>query len=260
MDKLQKLQADYRAKKITKAEYDAKLKKLLEDEDITQAEHDEAADFDPADPDDAPRYSQKEVDRIVLQKARREIKKALKAAGIELDPAAVNDKNLFEHVAQLALAGQGKLPAESEIAKQLKEAQQKLAKAGGAAADYQRLVLENAVLKTAGKYKPLNPAQVVRALGDYADLIEYDDEGKPDAKSVDRAIKKIATAEPNLFEAQEDEDGEGTHSKGNDDRGNFRGKGPNGGTPPTSKKQQELDAKKAKGLELMGVKKPDQKQ
>lgn len=260
MNELQKLQADYRAGKIKKADYLEKLKALLEGDDITQAEHDEAAGFDPTDPDDKPVYSQNEVNRIIAKKARQEVKKALKAVGVELDPTQVNDKNLYEQVAQYVLAGQGKLPSESELQKQLKDANTKLAKVGNAENDIKRLTLENAVLKSASKYKPVNPAQVVRALGDYSDLIEYDDEGRLDAKSVDRAIKKIAAAEPNLFNANAD-DGEGSEGDGNNGgAGGFRGKGPGGGTPPAGKGDpKQLAAKKAEALAMLGIKTEGQK-
>lgn len=249
MNKLQKLQADYRAGKITKAVYLEKLAQLLTDEDVTQAEHDAAKEFDPQDPDDEPRYSQNDVNKIVAKKATQVVKKALKAAGVEIDSAQVNDRNLMEHVAQLALAGQGKLPTESDTQKQLKEANARLAKMGDAESTVRNLTLENAVLRTASKYNPVNPSQVVRALGDYADLIEYDDDGKLVSKSVERAIKKIAEAEPNLFTAAPESGGDPNN------RGGFQGKPPGGGQPPAAATKQQ--AKIKDGLALLGITKQE---
>ncbi|EIW19921.1 MULTISPECIES: hypothetical protein [Pelosinus] len=253
MNKLQKLQADYQAGKITKAEYQAKLAALLTAEDIDQKEHDTAAEYDPADPDDVPSISQNEVNRIITKRTRQELKKVLKAAGITLDPATVNDKNLFEQVAAMVLAGQGKLPSESEVQKQLTDANAKLAKVGDVGSTITRLTLENAVLKMTGKHKPLNPAQVVRALADYSDHIEYDDEGKLIGKSVEKAIRKMAEAEPNLFAAatgeEENDDGSGTGA-------GFKGKPPGGGAPAASTAAAAKHAKlKSEALSMLGINK-----
>lgn len=250
MNKLQRLQADYQAGKITKADYLAKLAALLTAEDIDQKEHDEAAEYDPADPDDVPRYSQNEVDRVIAKKARTLVRQALKTAGVTLDPATVNDKNLFEQVALMVQAGQGKLPTETETQKLLTAANAKLAKIGDADSVIQKLTLENAVLKVTGKHKPLNPAQVVRALADYSDHIEYDDEGKLVGKSVEKAIRKMAEAEPNLFEAatgEEDEDLGGGTGTG------FRGKPPGGGNPPAGAAAKHVALKK-EALAMLNIK------
>lgn len=64
------------------------------------------------------------------------------------------------------------------------------------------LILENAVLCTAGKFNPVNAAQVVLALNaDYGSQIEYDDvTGELIAGSVERALERLVKAEPNLFQ------------------------------------------------------------
>ena len=113
----------------------------------------------------------------------------------------------------------------------------------------QNLMLENAVLKMTGKHKPINLAQVVRALADYSDHIEYDDEGKLVGKSVEKAIRKMAEAEPNLFVAatgEEDDDGSGTGP-------GFKGKPPGGGSPPAGAAE-KFAAKKREALEMLGIK------
>jgi len=254
MNKLQRLQADYQAGKVNKADYLAKLTALLTAEDIDQKEHDTAVEYDPADPDDVPRYSQNEVDRVIAKKARTVVRQALKAAGVTLDPATINDKNLFEQVALMVQAGQGKLPSESEVQKQLKEATDKLAKVGEAGSTIQRLTLENAVLKMTGKHKPVNPAQVVRALADYSDHIEYDDDGKLVGKSVEKAIRKMAEAEPNLFAAatgEEDDDGSGAGA-------GFKGKPPGGGAPAAGTAAAAKHAAlKKEALSMLGITKEE---
>lgn len=118
------------------------------------------------------------------------------------------------------------------------------------------MLIENAVLKEAGKYNPVNPAQVVRAISaDYLDSIEFDEEnGTADAKSIARAIRKVHDAEPNLFKPAGD-DGDDDNGAGGSGNG-FRGKGPGGAG---STKNGELEAKKAEALEMLGIKKDDKK-
>ena len=112
------------------------------------------------------------------------------------------------------------------------------------------------MLKEAGKYNPVNPAQVVRAISaDYLDSIEFDEEnGTADAKSIARAIRKVHDAEPNLFKPAGD-DGDDDTGAGGSGNG-FRGKGPGGAG---STKNGELEAKKAEALEMLGIKKDDKK-
>ena len=121
-------------------------------------------------------------------------------------------------------------------------------------AQCKKLLIENAVLKEAGKYNPVNPAQVVRAISaDYLDSIEFDEEtGTADAKSISRAIRKVHDAEPNLFKAVDNPDDPG--NGGNGSGGGFRGKGP-GGAGGT--KNAEVEAKKAEALAMLGIKKED---
>ena len=114
----------------------------------------------------------------------------------------------------------------------------------------QKLMLENAVLKMNGKHKPLNIAQVVRGLDDYSDYIEYDDEGKLIGRSVEKAIRKMAEAEPNLFAAatsEDDDDGSGTGT-------GFAGKPPGGGAPAASTAAVAKHAKlKSEALAMLGI-------
>lgn len=117
----------------------------------------------------------------------------------------------------------------------------------------QKLMLENAVLKMTGKHKPLNPTQVVRALADYSDHIEYDDEGRLIGKSVEKAIRKMAEAEPNLFAAatgeEDNDDGSGTGP-------GFKGKPPGGGAPAANTAAAAKHAKlKSEALSMLGINK-----
>ena len=103
------------------------------------------------------------------------------------------------------------------------------------------LTLENAVLKTASKFNPVNSAQVVRALkADYSGHIEYDDvTGELIPGSIERAIGRLVKAEPNLFQEPGDT-GSG-----------FRGKPPGGGNPPLS--TGDLEKNKAVALKMLGI-------
>jgi hypothetical protein len=64
-----------------------------------------------------------------------------------------------------------------------------------------RVVIENAVLKQAGKLNPFRTRQVVLALEDqeYSEILEYDDRDELNPASVNRALKRLAVEEPNLF-------------------------------------------------------------
>lgn len=112
----------------------------------------------------------------------------------------------------------------------------------------QKIMLENAVLKMTGTHKPVNTAQVVRALDDYSHLLDYEDDGTINGKSVERAIRKLAEAEPNLFVVVEG--GEGNEDLGG---GGFKGKGPGGGIPP-AEAAEKFAAKKRAALEMIGIK------
>ena len=214
MGKLRKLQERYLKGELTKAQYEAECKKLLDDEILDQDAYDDALDYDPD--YERPKYSQADVDSTVAKKAVKMVRKALKDAG------------------------------------ELSNLKTKAAKVDDLTAQCKKLLIENAVLKEAGKYNPVNPAQVVRAISaDYLDSIEFDEEnGTADAKSIARAIRKVHDAEPNLFKPAGDDgdDGNGAGGSGN----GFRGKGPGGAG---STKNGELEAKKAEALEMLGIKK-----
>lgn len=249
MDELKKLQALYKAGKIKKDDYLKQLKELLDGKDITQEEHDEAKDYDPEKDTGKAIYTQEEVDGMVSRKAVTLVRKALKAAGVNVD---VPNKELLPKVAELAKAGTDqKAPSadEKEVAQLRKDA----AKVPELEKGYKNLQLENAVLKAAGKYNPHNPAQVVRALmADYHGLIEYDDiTGEVNPQSIGKAIKRIAENEPNLFKGADEN---GSDENGGDTGGGFRSKPPGG--PGGKPDAQKLAAKKAEALELMGIKKP----
>lgn len=251
MDELKKLQGQYKKGKLTKDQYLEGLKKLLEDQEIDQKQHDDAKDFDPNDTDEDPIYSQADVDRMIKKEAARMVRRELKAQGVEVDAP---NKDLLGEVAKLAAAGQGK--GESTD-KELAELRKKAALAEAQAPKLQRLVLENQVLKSAGKYNPVNPSQVVRALDDYRDLLDYDDEtGEPTAQSVSRALKRIAQAEPNLFKTP-DGNGGNPEDDDNKDDSSFKGKPPGGGTG-SGGKGDDLDKKAAEMLSMMGYPKQSQ--
>ena len=211
MGKLRKLQERYLKGELTKAQYEAECKKLLDDEILDQDAYDDALDYDPD--YERPKYSQADVDSTVAKKAVKMVRKALKDAGVTVE-------------------------------------------ADDLTAQCKKLLIENAVLKEAGKYNPVNPAQVVRAISaDYLDSIEFDEEnGTADAKSIARAIRKVHDAEPNLFKPAGD-DGDDDNGAGGSGNG-FRGKGPGGAG---STKNGELEAKKAEALEMLGIKKDDKK-
>jgi len=248
---LKALQEQYRKGKITKEEYLAKLKELLDGDEINQEEFDEAKEFDPTDPDTVPRYSQRDFDQQLIPAAVRKLRKVLKAAGVEID---VPNKQLLEKVIELSKLGQGKEPpADSEVMKENAELKKQLDKAGDSAAvkaENDKLRLELAVFKATGKFKPHNPTQVVRALmADYIDLLEENDEGDGyTPKSIEKAIKRISEAEPNLFQAQDGDDEDGDEQKPG-----FRGKPPGGPGERKKGKDADFDKKKSAMLNLMGL-------
>jgi hypothetical protein len=256
MNKLKKLQADYRAGKLTKVQYDAAVKALLDDEELTQEEHDDALEFDPEEGgSEKPIYTQADMDATVVKKARQMVKKAAKEAGIELTDVAPRD--LINHIAGLAATGSGK---QKDSDKEVVELRRKASLYDQLEPQNKALVVENAVLKAAGKLNPVNPAQVVRALNaDYSGLLEFDDEtGALDPKSVTKAIKRIAEAEPNLFNNPDGgEEGEGGTGGEGGQGSNFSGKPPGGAGAGTGsggdKQQQKLAAQKAAALEMLGI-------
>jgi hypothetical protein len=111
-----------------------------------------------------------------------------------------------------------------------------------------RVVLENAVLKHAAALNPIHTKQVVLALEDreYAELLEYDDQDKLDPASVNRALKRLAAEEPNLFYMPES-------AKDLDD-GSFKGKAPGGGLPGNNTAESDEQNKVTEMLERLGIK------
>lgn len=254
MGKLRKLQEQYLKGEITKAQYEAAVQKLLEDEIIDQEQVDDALDYDPE--NERPQYSQADVDSMIAKRAVRMVRKALKDAGVKIE---ADDKNLLTEVANSIKNGSTKKDkdpddeggkggmSDEEIATLRLQAE----KVPVLTERLKDLVVENAVLKEAGKYNPVNPAQVVRAIrSDYMESIDFDEEaGTADAKSVSRVLRKVVEVEPNLFSKSE-EDPDGKHDTGN----TFRGKGP-GGAGATGNK--DKDAKKAEALAMLGIKKEE---
>lgn len=242
--RLQKLLTDG---KITQAEYTEQLQELLDDKIIQQADFDGAKDFEVENEDDKPIYTQEDFDRQIVIKSRKMVKKALTDAGVTMDD--VENKDLLTTFASMALQGQkkGNLTLdEAEATKLQKKAQQ----FDNLQPKMKALTLENAVLKAAGTYNPLNPKQVVRALEDYKELLEYDEDEQLVGKSVDKALKKLAEAEPNLFKAAE----EGDDKDDQQQQQTFGGKPPGGAGQGASKDQQKVDAKVAEGLAMLGIK------
>jgi hypothetical protein len=256
MNKLKKLQKDYQAGKLTAAQYKAAVKDLLDDEELDQDQHDEALEFDPEEGGGKDKliYSQADMDGAIMKKARQLVRKELRDAGV--DVSEIKPQELLAKVAEMAAAGSGK---EKETDKELTNLRKKAALADTLETSNKALTIENAVLKAAGKLNPVNPAQVVRALNaDYADLLDFDEEtGLLDPKSVSKAIKKVAEAEPNLFktaEAGEEDDLEGGEGG---QGGTFSGKPPGGAGAGTAEQKgaaAKLAKQKAAGLELLGIK------
>lgn len=246
MTKLLKLQADFKAGKITKAQYEAAVAELLEEDHLDQAQHDTALEYSPEDGagDENYIYTQADMDRVVVKKSRQMLRKQLNEAGLVLE--GVNSNDLLAKVVELAQAGTNAGKSDTELQQKLTAAEAKAVKFDALNSRMQATTIENAVLKSAGKLNPINPTQVVRALNaDYTDLLEYDEEtGALLPESVERALKRIAKAEPNLFNVTT-EDEEGGKDTG------FGGKPPGGaGTPPAKKSDQ--DAKVAEMLTHMG--------
>lgn len=252
MHKLKKLQDRYKKGELTKAQYLAEIKALLTDEYIDQEEHDEAVSFDPE--EGKPIYTQADVDSFIAKKAISMVRKALKDAGVEVEG---NNKELLPKLVELAKTGQaGEGKATDKDLERLKALE---AKVPGLETKVKDLTITNAVMATAAKYNPYNPAQVVRALKlDYMDLVEVDEEtGEIDTKTVEKALKRIKDAEPNLFkEVDGGEDGE--EGDESNQSGGFRSKTPGGAGGGMSAKDKAYAANKAKALEMLGIT-PDKK-
>lgn len=260
--KLKKLQADYASGKLTKAQYQAAVKALLDDEEIDQDDHDKALEFQPDDDDDQDKaiYTQSDMDRAVLKKARSLVRKTLREAGVDLTD--VSNADLLDALVSRVKDTDGK--GDKTDDKQLAALRKKADKADSLEAQVKKLTIENAVLSAAGKYNPHNPAQVVRALqADYADLIEIDEEtGQIDRKSVDNAIKRVAKIEPNLFkqatgkqdEEEDDEiDEQGDKSQA-DGKKSFSSKSPGGTGVAADKKQKQEEKLFQEAMDMLKIK------
>lgn len=237
MGKLKKLQEKYLKGELTEQEYATQVRQLLTDGDIDQEQHDEALDYDPE--YERPQYSQAEVDAMITSKAVRMVRKALKDNGIQID---ADNKTLLTTVAKkLKNAADGKTQLSEDDQKALTTANNQVATLEAKVKD---LAIENAVLKSAGTYTPVNPTQVVRAIRlDYMDDIDYDDTtGMVDAKSVARTLKKVYNSEPNLFKVTDTEPGK------TDD--GFKSKGPGGGSGGSD----QTDTKVNEALSMLGIK------
>jgi hypothetical protein len=244
MNKIKALQKRLEKEEITKAEYAAQLQDLLDDEAIDQDAFDEAKDFEPE--EDEKIYSQAEMDAAILMKARTMVKKELKKAGYDLTD--VQNKDLLSEVSKIAQIAKekGNLDASEQEIADLRNAAKSAEKLQGTVG---RLTIENTVLKSAGKYNPVNPAQIVRALNaDYADKLEYDEDEQLIPASVDRALKAVQKAEPNLFAApaNPDEDHDQTGQQGG-------GKPPGGSSQSKSQKDKQAEANKARMAELLNL-------
>lgn len=240
MGKLKKLQEQYVKGEITVADYTAKVGQLLTDGDIDQDQHDEALDFDPE--HEKPQYSQADVDAMIASRAIRMVRKALKDAGVSVE---ADNKTLLSTIAdKLKAADEGTTSLNDDDKNKLTAATNKATVLEEKVKD---LAIENAVLKSAGTYNPVNPTQVVRAIRlDYMDDIDYDETtGVVDAKSVARALKKVHGTEPNLFKAGNDDKTDPEENKG------FTSKGPGGGTAGGDK----TDTKVTEALSMLGISK-----
>lgn len=241
--KIKTLQDKYKKGETKKAEYEAEIKKLLDDEYIEQDEYDEALSYDPE--GDKPIYTQAEVDSFIVKKANALVKKSLKEAGIDVE---ANSKDLMPKVVELlkGKAGDGKAGTITE--EELKALKAKAQKYEAVGSELKDLRIENAILKVADKYAPEKIAQVVRAVkSDYMSLVDYDDEdGTVDIKSIDKALKRCKDQEPNLFKEDDGADDSDT---------GYAGKGP-GGSGGAKKTPKEKEAQlTAQALEMLGIKK-----
>lgn len=239
MGKLKKLQEKYLKGEITEAEYTAEVGQLLTDGVIDQEQHDDALEYDPE--NEKPQYSQADVDAMITTKAVRMVRKALKDAGVTID---ADNKTLLSTVADKLKAAADGTQLDDDSKTALNSAQTKVTTLEERIKD---LAIENAVLKSAGTYNPVNPTQVVRAIRlDYMDDIDYDDvTGVVDAKSVTRTLKKVYGAEPNLFKATDN-----SQSKDDGKGDEFKSKGPGGGIAGNDK----TDGKVTEALNLLGIK------
>jgi hypothetical protein len=273
MEVLRKLQAKLRAGKITQEQYTAQLKTLLDNEDVSQEEYDDAKGFNPEKEKDPPiytqadleAYAQKEITRVVMKKTQTKVRQICNAA--DIDVTDVPNEKLLDHVTGLLKSGKGKKAGTDDNTEdggakgaEVDKLRKQAARVPELEGKVKSLTVENTVLKVAAKFNPVNPAQVSRAiLSDYTDELEYDDEGILVSKSVEKTISRVAKAEPNLFKKKntdgtntnKEEEEEEEENPGGDDT--LKGKGPDGGSGAASsgaKTQQLVNS----GLDMLGIK------
>lgn len=187
---------------------------------------------------------------MIMVKARKLVKKALTDAGVDLD--GVENKDLLNTFGTLALQGQKK-GSLSVDEKGLTDLQKKAKAYDDLQPQVKGLTIENAVLKAAGTYNPISPKQVVRALEDYKELLEYDEDDVLVPSSVDKALKKLATAEPNLFKTAE---GGGTGEEGvegGSQGAGFQGKPPGGAGAGNGGGKDKATKLKNEALAMLGL-------
>lgn len=259
MKRLKRLQEQYKDGKINKSEYEAAVAELLEDELIDQGAHDEAIKLEvEGNEDDKLIYSQADVDKIILKKSTTLVKKAMKDAGVDIPKGG----DVIGNLAEILKAGEAAGMNDSDLAKENARLTKELEKTGSDSARLKKFQRENAVLSVASEFNPHNPSRVVAALDDYEDLLDYDDDGNLDKKSVRSVMKKLAKAEPYMFKTTDADGGAGGEGgddagKGENDKG-VKGKGPGGGAGGAGSNTDE-DAKVNEALALMGRTVPEDK-
>lgn len=259
MKRLERLQQQLKDGKITHAEYLEKVVELFEDELITAEQQTEANKVEaPKDAGDDLIYSQTDVDKIIKSKAEALIKKSYRDAGLEVPKG----KDLTEAVTEALKAGDSAGKNDSDLAKENAILKTAALKSEGSADKVTNLQRENAVLRVANKYNPHNVSRVVAALNDYSALLDYDDDGNLDPKSVEKVIStKLLKAEAYLFntdaggEGGGGENGAGGQGAGENGAGGASGKGPGGGGGAGGGGDDKSDAQLAKARDLMGWKK-----
>lgn len=254
MNKLQKLQDQLSKGKITKEQYRSQLAVLLADEEITREEYTEAKEFEAEGGEDELLYSQEDMNRAVLTKARTMLRKIAKDAGVDLTD--VSNKDLTQHLTDQLKTGGKKGEGVEGDAKELETLRKRSEKFTELEKTNRTLAVKVAVLENIHEFNPHNPAQVVRALqaNEYADMIEVDDEtGDVNARSVATALKRLAKNESNLFQTVEGDEEGNNNPDDNAHQRKFSGKPPGGGGGNTNQNQQQTDKVLAQARELMGL-------
>lgn len=257
MNEIKRLKKQFQDGKITKEAYLAALQSLLDGQDINQEEFDAAKEFDPATDDEKPIFTQEDVNGMVSREVSTRIRGILKKAGVTVD---VPNKGLADKLVELVKNGEGKSPDAND--QELKKLRADAARVPELESQLKKAAVENAVIQAVGKYQPHNAQQVIRALNaDYSDLLQFDeDTGALKRGSVEKAVKRIAEVEPNLFQNPKgDVDNEDDDQGGQGGQGGagFQGRPPGGGSG--GGKGNKAEAIAAEGLKLMGLGKTESK-